>query len=242
MIQKSRLLLASLVVLWASHGITTVEAAESPKTIKSKPTENRWALILTAPGGDPVELSRWQYRETCEMVRENMLRMALRKGATVPGTRCVALSWRIWLRYLSFRYLVTERGKTFDGERRTNLDFDIEEYLEKAVDLGTLQQDVAIEFGAPLLVKKLSAGRITWTYESRWRTISLGDGKPLTPPHVRCFILTFDQDKILREWRVEQRQSNCSGARVPPRELTNEGAASGSRLVGLLPKSKFLVQ
>lgn len=230
MIQKPWLLLAPLVVLLTVYGATTFQAAESskavtgdkgdwteeykiPKAAKSEPVRWRWALMVATPGGDPVELSRWRYRETCEMVRKSMARMALRTGAAVPGTQCDALSWRIWLRYFLFGYLPIERGKTLDGERWTP-DFDVEEYLEKAVN-RTLQQDVASEFGTPLLVKELATGQTVWTYESGFRIISLDGKKLLTPPHFRCYILTFDQDKILRERRSEYRQGNCSGPPVP---------------------------
>lgn len=215
MIRKPWLLFAFLVVLMAVHGATAAQPAEFPNPIKSEAAKpKRWVLRLKTPGGDPVELSRWRYRETCEMVRKSMARMALRTGAAVPGTRCEALSWPIWLRYSLFGYFLRDKGKTLDGERRTNLDFDVEEYLEEAVNRVTLQQDVASEFGTPLLVQELATGQTVWTYESRWRVISL-DGKTVTPPRVHCYILTFDQDKFLREWRDEYRQGNCSGPPVP---------------------------
>jgi len=210
MIQKLWLLLAPLVVLLAVHGVTGVQPAESPKAIKSETLKKTWALILTTPGGDPVEVSKWRFRKTCEIERASMVRIALHRGTAVSGTRCVALSWLIW-----FRYLLGKEQSQLESYSR------LKEYLEEASNRAT-QEDVASVFARQRrwsskspIVRELPTGHTVWAYKERFEIIS-SDGKPVTPPLVFCYVLTFDKEKILLEWRHGFRQGDCWGPAAGP--------------------------
>jgi hypothetical protein len=68
-------------------------------------------------------------------------------------------------------------------------------YLRSAVNQAT-QDDIAKRLGAPHLEKGLTEGGSVWTYQYR----RLGEyGSYCTE-----YVLTFDGDRVLREWRGQR--------------------------------------
>lgn len=174
----------------------------------------RWVLRLQIAGGDPIELSKWRFRDTCELMRTSMARTALRKGAVVLPTRCVALSWQIWL---------LQRTEWSAFKLPSTLDM----YLSEA-SLQATQEDIVSVFArdpewswkSPM-VADLPTGETIWTYQSQLKLSQ--DGKVITPLQVGCYMLTFDQEKRLSEWRYETRHNDCSGKAIPGRHADHGG-------------------
>lgn len=169
-------------------GAKTLEKRRRPSSSPHK----GWALVVTAPESDAVELSRWYTRRMCERRRASIVRAALQEKTPIPGTRCVARSWRTWIgSFLGGRDYVT-----------------LEEYLQDAVDLAT-QEDVAGEFQAHRrdwrspTIQESTSGRTEWMYRFE---LPVGWGVKWDDGATWCgeqFILTFDQSKVLRKWTRE---------------------------------------
>jgi hypothetical protein len=77
-------------------------------------------------------------------------------------------------------------------------------YLEEAANRAT-QDDVTKKLGPPHSTRELDTGESVWTYQYRGSSVSGSGGYVSGGSHCREYILTFDQNKILREWR----RQNC---------------------------------
>lgn len=68
------------------------------------------------------------------------------------------------------------------------------------------QDIVARRYGTPHRAETLSDGRSVWTYFDRGSGTS-GYAGTARSSYCRAYLLTFDQESMLREWR----QQDCSG-------------------------------
>jgi hypothetical protein len=68
------------------------------------------------------------------------------------------------------------------------------------------QEIVARRYGAPHRAEQLTDGRSVWTYFDRGSGTS-GYAGTARSSYCRAYLLTFDQQNVLREWR----QQDCSG-------------------------------
>lgn len=72
--------------------------------------------------------------------------------------------------------------------------------------VGQVTQDaVARRYGEPHKVSKLSEGRTVWTYFERGSSTAGYSGYVSRGP-CKAYLLTFDQDGVLRDWQ----QQNCT--------------------------------
>lgn len=67
------------------------------------------------------------------------------------------------------------------------------------------QDNVAKRYGAPHKLEKLQDGRIVWTYFDRGSGTSGYSGYARSS-YCRAYILTFDQNEVLRDWQ----QQDCA--------------------------------
>ena len=74
-------------------------------------------------------------------------------------------------------------------------------YLDEVVNRAT-QEEIAKAFGPPPKVTKLAHGGAMWTYYDRGSAV-VGYGGYARTTYCREFLLTFDENKILRAWKEE---------------------------------------
>jgi hypothetical protein len=88
-------------------------------------------------------------------------------------------------------------------------------YFQSQVDQVT-QDAVARRYGEPHKVAKLPEGRTVWTYFDRGSS-SVGYGGYASRGPCKAYLLTFDQDGVLRDWQ----QQDCTS-----RKTTTESPAT----------------
>lgn len=76
-----------------------------------------------------------------------------------------------------------------------------EAYLREAVNRAT-QDDVTKRLGPPHSTRELTTGATVWTYQYRYATLSRG-GHISGHSYCKEYILTFEREGSLREWRVQ---------------------------------------
>jgi len=73
-------------------------------------------------------------------------------------------------------------------------------YLGEVVNRVT-QDEVAKKLGPPHRTMELSAGESVSTYEYRSVKVVGGAGSVVGTSDCKTYVLTFDQNKVLREWQ-----------------------------------------
>lgn len=74
-------------------------------------------------------------------------------------------------------------------------------YFQNEVNKAN-QVNVAARYGAPHKIEKLQDGRTVWTYFDRGSGTSGYSGYARSS-YCRAYILTFDQNEVLREWQEQ---------------------------------------
>jgi hypothetical protein len=187
------------------------------------PEKRRWALVMVPPTGDPVHLSSWNLRESCERERLMLVQVALNKGVPLPGTRCeddedqlvqpdsLLVSWLLSL----FR---KKKDRIW-----ANCPRDLEGYLEDAVSARRMTQEaIAQDLQAcslssspyySLASESLPDGKVI--LRSEYRIWKIGRGEKQDDPPIEMascweYLLTFDQHKILRELKKNSWRGRCN--------------------------------
>lgn len=83
-------------------------------------------------------------------------------------------------------------------------------YYQSRVNEAT-QEVVARRYGMPHDKQEISGGRTVWTYFDRGSGTSGYTGY-VRSRYCRAYVLTFDEQGVLRDWR----QDDCSGRTLPP--------------------------
>src|SRR5205823_15045704 len=110
-----------------------------------------WALMLIPLHGDPVYLSSWILRESCERERTAFVRVALDKTAPLLGTRCIYRRERSWATSLSdwaASWFKPGKDSVWTPSKQCPLGRNyLDAYLEDAVASGRVtQEDLAQTF------------------------------------------------------------------------------------------------
>ncbi len=74
-------------------------------------------------------------------------------------------------------------------------------YFESKVNEATIEM-VASRYGAPHKEEKLADGRTVWTYYDRG-SATTGYAGSARANYCQAYLLTFDEQKILRDWKKE---------------------------------------
>ncbi|MBA5865319.1 MAG: hypothetical protein GDA67_01325 [Nitrospira sp. CR1.3] len=79
------------------------------------------------------------------------------------------------------------------------------EYFKNRVNEATAER-VAKRYGTPHKMEKAEGGRIVWTYFDRGSGTGTYSGYARSS-YCRVYLLTFDQDEVLRDWK----EGKCEG-------------------------------